>query len=111
MNITLAYQGHSDLTTSPTSETLSLAPNLAREPVAFDAELLKPLRFREAMSALHHVVVSDLRFKKREQQRLAVVRREAHKEAKAKIEQERPEVSADVQEKYPRYVKRYWKLR
>jgi len=64
MNITLAYKGHSELTATSTTETLSLAPNLAREPVAFDAPLLKPLRFREAMSALHDVVVSDLRFKK-----------------------------------------------
>ena len=63
MNVTFRYKGHSELLATATSETLSLAPNLAREPVAFDAPLLKPLRFREAMSALHDVVISDLRFK------------------------------------------------
>src|SRR4029078_11301059 len=37
-----------------------------REPVAFDAPLKQPLRFREAMSALHDCVISDLRFKKKD---------------------------------------------
>src|SRR5439155_20961840 len=37
-----------------------------RDPVAFAAPLLKPLRFREAMSALHECVISDLRFKKKD---------------------------------------------
>jgi hypothetical protein len=32
----------------------------------FDSELLFPIRFREAMSALHDVVVGDLRFRKKD---------------------------------------------
>jgi hypothetical protein len=123
MNITLAYQGRSELIATAGTETLSLAPNLAREPVAFDAPLLKPLRFREAMSALHDVVVSDLRFKKRDKtayqeykknqdQKLAVVRREALKEAKAQIlTQQAVAIPADFERQYHQYVKRYWKLR
>lgn len=43
-----------------------LSPNLTREAVSFEAELARPLRFREAISALHDVVISDLRFKKRD---------------------------------------------
>ncbi|MBI2898594.1 MAG: hypothetical protein HYY17_00245 [Planctomycetes bacterium] len=43
-----------------------LSPNLARAPVSFEAELAQPLRFREAISALHDIVVSDLRFKPRD---------------------------------------------
>src|SRR5262249_49199043 len=42
------------------------SPNLARSRVFFDAELRHPLRFREAVSALHDVVVGDLRFKKKD---------------------------------------------
>ena len=34
---------------------LAFAPNLARPPVFFDGELRHPLRFREAMSALHDI--------------------------------------------------------
>jgi hypothetical protein len=42
------------------------SPNLARSRVFFDAELAHPIRFREAVSALHDVVIGDLRFKKRD---------------------------------------------
>ena len=43
-----------------------MAPNLTREKVSFDAPLLQPLRFREAISALHDVVINDLRYKPRD---------------------------------------------
>ena len=42
---------------------LQLQPNLRREPVAFDARLTAPLRFREGISALHDIVISDLKYK------------------------------------------------
>ena len=42
---------------------LMLSPNLSRSPVSFEAELAKPIRFREAVSALHEIVVGDLRWK------------------------------------------------
>ena len=66
MNLTLAYLGRSALSASAAGQTLSLAPNLGRDPVAFDAPLRHPLRFREAISTLHDVVISDLRFKKKD---------------------------------------------
>lgn len=47
-------------------QTLAMCPNLSRERVSFDAPLLHPLRFREAVSALHEVVVNDLRYKPRD---------------------------------------------
>ena len=62
MNFGVSYLGRSGFS----GDALSFAPNLAREPVAFDAALRHPLRFREAISALHDVVISDLRFKKRD---------------------------------------------
>ncbi|HEX5245393.1 MAG TPA: hypothetical protein VFW23_19180 [Tepidisphaeraceae bacterium] len=121
MNMRLAYLGHSRLTTTASSELLTLAPNLAREPVAFDAPLLKPLRFREAISSLHDVVVSDLRFKKRdksayeeykkiEQHRLANIRREAIKEAREKV-LARADVPPDLDRQFNKQVKKYWTLR
>ena len=68
MNLRFAYLGRSRMIDSlgGASRTLSLAPNLAREPVSFDARLLEPLQFREAISALHDVVISDLRYKPRD---------------------------------------------
>ncbi len=92
MNLTLAYRGHSEIEQSAQRQVFHLVPNLARDPVGLDAPLLKPLRFREAMSALHDVVISDLRFKKRdktayenwkkdEQARAASVRHHAYQAA------------------------------
>ena len=66
MLYSLAYYQRSRLQAVPGATALMLSPNLARAPVSFEAELAKPLRFREAMSALHDVVVSDLRFKPRD---------------------------------------------
>jgi len=68
MRVSLAYLGRSQLLESSAGNgrTLSLLPNLTREKVSFDAALLYPLRFREAMSALHDVVLCDLRFKPRD---------------------------------------------
>ncbi len=66
---------------------LAFAPNLARAPVFFDGELRHPLRFREAMSALHAVVVGDLRRKKKDRTTwLAWKEQQAQDEAKLRRE-------------------------
>ena len=65
MNLTVAYRGRSSVIRRPDSLALSLAPNLRRDRVSFDGVLRQPLRFREAVSALHDVVISDLRFQPR----------------------------------------------
>ena len=66
MNLELKYLGTSGVIESATGSSLSFQPNLARTKVFFDQRLKNPLRFREAMSALHDVVVGDFRFKKRD---------------------------------------------
>src|SRR3954447_2575066 len=94
------YAGHSGVGSRGNERAIRLAPNLSREPVAFDAELLNPLRFREAISALHDVVVSDLRFVKRDKtayrawkadegKRDAMVRQQAFQQATREIEARR----------------------
>lgn len=62
MQVTLGYLGHSGVT----GGALRFAPNLTRPQVFFDAELVKPLRYREAMSALHDVVIGDLAIRKKD---------------------------------------------
>ncbi|SIN69531.1 hypothetical protein SAMN05444166_0184 [Singulisphaera sp. GP187] len=62
MNLTLAYRGRSAIVSRPGGLAVALAPNLRRDRVAFDAAFLQPLRFREAIGALHDVVVSDHRY-------------------------------------------------
>ena len=121
MNLTLAYLGHSSLSTSGSGQVLSLAPNLNREPVAFDAPLLQPLRFREAISALHDVVISDLRYqprdkaayeewKKNEAARLRTLRSEIYKERRAEILVAR-EVPSDFEQQFNRCRSLYWNAR
>lgn len=58
-----AYKGNSSVASSSSSMEMSFAPDLKREPTFFVAELRQKIEFREAISALHDVVVSDLRFK------------------------------------------------
>lgn len=62
----LRYLGQSEVRAAAGGSALAFAPNLARDKVFFDGELVHPLRFREAMSALHEVVVGDLRAKKKD---------------------------------------------
>src|SRR5438270_962533 len=54
--------GRSAISSGAAGLAVALAPNLRRDRVAFDATLRHPLRFREAIGALHDVVISDLRY-------------------------------------------------
>src|SRR5262245_51812074 len=66
MNVNLAYRGRSAVTWSPAGLAVALAPNLRRDRVSYEGVLRDPMRFREAVGALHDVVVSDLRYKPRD---------------------------------------------
>ena len=58
-----SYRGSSNVESSSSSTSMNFVPDAKREPTFFMAELRQKLEFREAISALHDVVVSDLRFK------------------------------------------------
>jgi hypothetical protein len=66
MLLTFAYLRRSSITTSMTNLVVALSPNLRRDRVSYNGTLTQPIRFREAISALHDVVISDLRFKQRD---------------------------------------------
>lgn len=118
-----SYFGRSGLIADGGGQTLSLSPNLAREAVAFDAQLAQPLRFREAISALHDVVISDHRFKKRDKSayeawkksevdRVREVRAQAVREGLAAIQAaEKVPLPADFQKQHDQLRTRYWKAR
>ena len=60
---------------------------MRRDRVSFVGTLKHPLRFREAMSALHDVVISDLRFKPKDKTGYEEWKKEeAAKEAKVRTE-------------------------
>ncbi|MDB5214971.1 MAG: hypothetical protein JWO86_2898 [Myxococcaceae bacterium] len=80
MNLDLKYLGHSGLRPMGDGQALQFAPNLARPAVFFDGELREPLRFREAMSALHDVVIGDLKRKKKDRSQWMAWKAERAKE-------------------------------
>ena len=63
MHFEYSYAGNSAVRNRGDSTELSFAPDLKRQPTFFSGELRQNVAFREAISALHDVVVSDLRFK------------------------------------------------
>ena len=123
MKLDVAYVGRSRLANEVSgTSSLRFAANVQRETVAFDAALRTPLRFREAISALHDVVISDLRFKPRNREayqvwkkqqaaRDAQLRRSAYEQLKREILQSSPEIAPDFEQKYQEKLRRYWRLR
>lgn len=105
------------------AKLLQMAPNLARQQVAFDGSLNRPLEFREAISALHDIVVNDLRFEPRDktayhqwqaqQQAQEKAIREAamtqKREAIKRGEVEKP--TPELKAAHAAALKRYWAAR
>jgi hypothetical protein len=126
MRINFSYLGRSRIVESSTGagRTLAMMPNLARERVSFDAPLLQPLRYREAISALHDVVINDLRFKPRDkssyvewQKQQAATRQSIYqrelKRAKDDLarQREKSPLPAGFESLFERTRKKYWNAR
>ena len=123
MQVAFAYRGRSGVTQTNVGLAVALAPNLRRDRVSFVGTLRQPLRFREAMSALHDVVISDLRFKpkdktgyeqwkKEEAAREARIRTEAVKLKRAELEKQgQKPMPRGLEQKYQQCRKRYWDAR
>src|SRR5579864_8600334 len=123
MNLTFAYRGRSALVQGPSGLALTLAPNLRRDRVAFAGVLRQPLRFREAVSALHDIVISDLKFKPRDktayqkyraeqQERENALRQSVHQAALADVAARQAEpIAPSLEADYRRLRKRYWDAR
>lgn len=63
MEFQYAYRGSSHVDHQSDRTALSFSPDTKREPTYFSGVLGEGVAFREAISALHDVVVSDMRFK------------------------------------------------
>lgn len=79
MEFNYAYKGNTGITDQGNSTQMSFSPDTKRPPTYFIGELRKNVAFREAISALHDVVVSDLRFQPKD--------KTAYKEWRAKQEE------------------------
>jgi hypothetical protein len=124
MMVSMKYAGRSQLRQqSGGDRILELAPNLARDQVALNASLSDPIRFREAISALHDVVINDLTFsprdksgyedwKKQQVQRESAIRRQAMQSARETVLAGRaPKPTAEQTTLYKSALSRYWKAR
>ncbi len=123
MNLQLAYLGRSVIQQSPLGLAVSLAPNLRRDRVGFNGTLRQPLRFREAVSALHEIVVSDLRYQPKDRsayqaylaeqrERENALRRGVYQAARAELlaRQSKP-MPAGLEQRYQKLRKTYWDAR
>jgi hypothetical protein len=61
-----SYQKDSLVDSTASRTAMSFAPDTLRQPTFFRGELRQSIAFREAISALHDVVVSDLRWQPKE---------------------------------------------
>ena len=124
MNVNVSYIGRSQLRQSPGGQRiLDLAPNLSRDKVALDAVLKEPIRFREAISTLHDVVINDLTFKPRDKSayeewkkqqtsREQAIRIAAMQSARETVAAGRtPKPTAEMQQQHRAALDRYWKAR
>ena len=68
MQFNYRYYGSSQISSSAAATAMHFAPDTLRDPTYFVAQLDKHIPFREAMGALHQVVVSDLRFTPRDRE-------------------------------------------
>ncbi|MDJ0619744.1 MAG: hypothetical protein QNJ63_23885 [Calothrix sp. MO_192.B10] len=62
MEFSYSYKNNTGVTENSTNTQMSFSPDTKRPPTYFIGELKQNIAFREAISALHDVVVSDLRY-------------------------------------------------
>ena len=124
MNVNVSYMGRSQLRQSSGGQRiLDLAPNLSRDKVALDAVLKEPIRFREAISTLHDVVINDLTFKPRDKsayeewKKQQASREQAMRIGAMQSARETvaaglvPKPTADMKQQHRSALDRYWKAR
>lgn len=63
MEFHYSYKGATAVENHPYRTNMAFVPDASREPTFFSGELGAQIPFREAISALHDVVVSDMRFR------------------------------------------------
>ena len=124
MIVTTSYSGRSELRPlSDRAQVLSLAANLARDRVSLDAKLRDPIRFREAISALHLIVTNDLIFqprdksayeewKKEQSQQESLIYRQATQAARdVVLAGQVPKPSSEQMKEHKWATQRYWTAR
>ncbi len=68
MKFNYTYTNNTTIQQTNNNTQMSFAPDIQRQPTYFVGQLRQNINFREAISTLHHVVVSDLRFKPKDRE-------------------------------------------
>ncbi len=92
------YFGETAATTTAGASQFSFAPDTLREPTFFVGEVADHLPFRESMSALHHVVVSDLRFKPKDRTAYFAWLKDHEQQLLAEAAAQRGDIKAQIEE-------------
>ena len=122
MNVTLAYRGHSGVADRGAAQTVSLAPNLAREPVAFDAAVapaaaisrgdLRAARCRHQRSSLQAARQKPRTWRGKKPSRrseAAIRRRSTPPRSRRKCSPDRPSrCRRDFEQQFDTARKQYW---
>lgn len=100
MQFNYRYGGSSAVTSNANSTGIAFAPDTLRTPTFFVGQLGRHIPFREAISALHDVVVSDLRFKPKDKTQYKEWAAEQEKiwlgEYMAELMKNAPEINARI---------------
>ncbi len=104
MEVPFAYRGRSGMVSSASGDALSFAANLMRDKVAFAGDLKQPLRFRELFSALHDVVVSELRFQPKDHTAYKAWKAEQESQQRSLYQQALKQATQDISARASRPV-------
>lgn len=123
MKLQTAYHRRSDIVEGAFGLAIALEPNLRRDRVGFSGALKNPLRFREAISALHDVVISDLRYQPRDRSayeayledqknREQAIHSAAYQARKKELETAAPKpIRPGLETEFEQHRKHYWNAR
>ena len=97
MEFEYSYSGNSSVDHNGSGTAVSFAPDTKREPTYFRGNLGQPIGFREAISALHDVVVSDLRWKPKDRTEYLEWRRQQDEIDWQQVAAQRSDVAAKLE--------------
>jgi hypothetical protein len=96
MQFDYSYRRSSKVANDGKETAMSFSPDTTREPTFFRGALAKKLSFREAISALHDVVVSDLRYKPKDREEYKRWLEQQDFVVLSEVEQQRAAVAAEI---------------
>jgi hypothetical protein len=91
------FRGASQVESTSNSTGMTFSPDVSRPPTFFKGLLGNQIAFREAISALHHVVVNDLRYKPRDKSAYIEWARTQEEVWLAEASAHKPEVLARIE--------------